>query len=279
MSTTADSAIPAEAVESVRAGLAALDDGDFQAAVAHLTAAARVAPAVVAIGRRLGEAQAAAGDLAGARATLAATAARAPDDAAILVDLAHVCQIDGDGAAARAAIERAADLDPTDPTIRLAQARLYESQGEMALAARGFAALARTAPTPTILNDWARISLALGEYREADAAFRQLGALDPDAELVARHGRIWSQIGRGDWRSALEQALGAARVDRYDLTTALLAYARDRLFTRMPQPAIAAREAELAARFGAELREHAEIAAREGDLIGRMSDEREGARD
>ncbi|HEY8599964.1 MAG TPA: tetratricopeptide repeat protein [Thermomicrobiales bacterium] len=195
----------------------------------------------------------------------------------MLVDLAHVCQIIGDGAAARAAIERAAELQPGDPSIRLAQARLYESQGEVALAATACADLARLAPTPGILNNLARLYLAQGQYREADAIFRQLGTVDPEAELLARHGRIWCQLKRGDWRSALEQALGAARADRYDLTTALLAYARDRLFTRVPAEESAAREAALEARFGAELRDYAELYDAD-PLVRSLDDVEEGAR-
>ncbi len=278
MSTIADGAIPPEAAARADAGLAALDAGEFDEAIGHLTAAARLAPTASAIGRQLGEAQAAAGDLAGARATLEAVAARTSDDPAILVDLAHVCQIAGDSAAARAAIERAAALQPDSPAMQIAQARLYEAQGEGALAAPLYESLARAMPTAANLTQLARVNLALGRYREADAAFRQLALREPEAELMARHGRIWCQIGRGDWRSALEQALGAARADRYELTTALLAYARDRLFTRLPQAEIERREAELAARFTAELRE--EIERQEAAAFAPPDDDGEGdARD
>jgi len=277
MSTTADGLVPAAAAESVDAGIAALDAGDFDAAVAQLTTAARLAPDAIAIGRQLGEAQAANGDLGAARATLDRLAVRAPDDTAVLVDLAHVCQIIGDGAAARAAIERAVALQPNDSTIRLAQARLYESQGELDLAVTAFTHLAQLTPAPGILTNLARLYLAQGQYREADAVFRQLGTRDPEAELLARHGRIWCQLKRGDWRSALEQALGAARADRYDLTTALLAYARDRLFTRVPQDEITTREAVLEARFGAELREYAELYDAD-PLVQPLDDGEEGAR-
>ena len=277
MSTIADGAIPPEALARADAGLAALDAGEFDAAIGHLLAAAALAPADGTIGRQLGEAQAAAGDLAGARATLEAVAARAPDDPQSLVDLAHVCQIAGDGAAARAAIERAAALQPHSPAIRLAQARLYEAQGDLAAAAPLYAGVAHTAPEAVNLLHLARVTLALGQYREAEAAFRQLATGDPDAELLARHGRIWCQIRRGDWRTALEYALGAARADRYDLTTALLAYARDRLFTRLPETTIAEREAELAARFSVELRE--EIERLEAVALAPLNGGEGGARD
>ena len=245
--------------EAAAAGLAALEEGDFAEAVAQLRAAAALDPSNNAVRRELGEALAATGDFAGAGAVLDEAAALAPDDAETLLHLAHVRQMGGDGAAARAAIERAAALRPDDPGIRLSLARIYESVGETALAAETFSEVADTVDSPTVLNDLARLYLALGQYREADATFRRLGALDPESDLVARHGRIWCQIKRRDWRSALELSLGAAKADRYDLTTALLAYARDRLFTRLPEGEIAAREAELEARVMAALHEHAEL--------------------
>ena len=58
----------------------------------------------------------------------------------------------------------------------------------------------------------------------------------------------------------------ATRLDRFDLTTTFLAYAKDRLFGHIPDAV--QREAELGDRFRAELRAHAEMhsdEAREGD--------------
>jgi Flp pilus assembly protein TadD len=245
--------------EASAAGLAALEEGEFEEAVALLRQAADLAPGDVAIQRELGEALAAIGDFAGAGAALDKAAGLAPDDAGILLDLAHVRQMGGDNAAARAAIERAAVLQPDDVGIRLAQARIYESLGETALAAATFSEVSSTVAAPAVLNNLARLQLALGQFREADATFRRLGALDPESDLVARHGRIWCQIRRQDWRSALELSLGAARADRYDLTTALLVYARDRLFTRLSASEIEAREAVLEERVIAALHDHAEL--------------------
>ncbi len=75
--------------------------------------------------------------------------------------------------------------------------------------------------------------------------------------MLAVHGQCWCRIRKGDWRGALDAALGATRRDRYELTTAFLAYAKDRLFSH---PADAARrEAELGERLRAELRQHADL--------------------
>src|SRR5207237_77500 len=112
--------------------------------------------------------------------------------------------------------------------------------------------------------------LELERYAEAEAAFRRLAAVDPEHELVARHGQAWCRIRQGDWRGALEAALDMTRLDRYDLTTAFLAYARDRLFGSVSESDT--REAELGERFRSEMLEHLEwhgqdaipAAAREG---------------
>jgi Flp pilus assembly protein TadD len=247
-------------------GKMAFDEGDFSEAITCFRQVALAMPSDVAIRRELGEALAATGDFAGAGAVLDEAAGLAPDDAATLLDLAHVRQMGGDGAAARAAIERAAALRPDDVSIKLALARIYESLGETARAAATFSDLGSMVAAPAVLNNLACLQLALGQYREADATFRRLGALDPESDLVARHGRIWCQIKRRDWRSALELSLGAARADRYALTTALLVYARDRLFTRLSEGEIAAREAALEARVMAALHEHAELYG--ADVLG-----------
>jgi len=113
--------------DAAAAGLAALEEGDFEEAITQLRAAVALDPAAGALRRALGEALAATGDVAGAGAVLDEAAGLAPEDAEILLDLAHVRQLGGDGAAARAAIERAAALQPEDIGIRLAQARIYEA--------------------------------------------------------------------------------------------------------------------------------------------------------
>lgn len=251
----------AEVVDPLAAGEQALAAGDFTEALTHLQAAIAADPTDVSRQRLLVEAQLSAGDLSGARQTYAAIHAAGGADAALLVDLAHLYQLADDAAGARSAIEQAAQLAPDNSAIQLAQAQLYESQGDLAAAVPLYEALAAQYPTAATQLELARCLLALGRFRAADRAFRTLGRIDQDAELLARHGRIWCQVQLGDWRTALEQALGAARADRYDLTTALLAYARDRLFTRLPQEEITAREAALASRFQAVLQEQREVQA------------------
>ncbi len=246
-------------------GAIAVEEGEFDQAIGHLQQAVGLALADTTLRRQLGEALAASGDLPAAAAALEAAAQLTPDDVAVLVDLAHVRQMLGDGAGARTAIEQAATVQPADVAIQLSLARIYESLGEEALAAATFASVAQAMPTDAVLLDLARLNLRLGRNVEAEAAFRQLAALDPDRDLVAQHGRIWARIQRGDWRGALEVALYVAKADRFDLTTALLAYAKDRLFTRVSADEVAARETALRERFEGELQEQAELYSADRD--------------
>lgn len=240
------------------AGQVAAEVGDFDGAAAHLRRAMERAPDDVAVARHLAEALAAGGELGEAQAVLENLARRSPDDEDVLVDLSFVRMLNGDGSGARATIERAATLSPKNDKILLAEARIYEALGESALAAATSARIAGTTTSPAVLSDLARLFLESGRFAESDAAFHRLQAVDPEHVVFAQHGRIWCQIRTGDWRGALELAIGAAQADRYELTTALLAYAKDRLFTRVAEAEAAAREAELGERFMAALREHAE---------------------
>ena len=240
------------------AGRLALEEGELDDAVEQLRRAQILAPGDGAIARVLGEALAANGASREARAVIEEAARRAPRDADILVDLAFLCLLDRDWLAAREAIERAAACAPGSHDVLLAQARVYEALGEAALAAAAANQVAAATSSPAVLGDLVRLFLTADRYPEAEAAFRKLQAIDPEHALFAQHGRIWCRIQAGDWRSALELAVSATHADRYELTTELLAYARDRLFTQVPDAEIVAREAALRERLLLAVREHAE---------------------
>jgi Flp pilus assembly protein TadD len=215
----------------------------------------------MAIIRQLGEALSADGAFAEAITVLEEAARLHPEDADTLVDLGYVYLAAGDPAGARAALERAARARPGDPAIQRALGEVYEAAGDPGRAADAYAA-AGAALSPRTANDLARLYLQLERYADAEAVFRRMRATDPDGQLVAQHGLTWCRIKQRDWRGAFDTALGATRLDRYGLTTAFLAYARDQLFGRAPDAA--AREADLAERFAAELREHYELQGAEG---------------
>ncbi len=208
--------------------------------------------------RRLSDALEERGDPRAAAAVLEKAAGRDADPD-LLVDLGYARLTAGDAAGARGAFERALALRPSDALIRRPLAQIYESLRKPAEAARTLAAIPREAASPRVLGDLARLYLATKRYPEAEEACRALVTRDPDHALLAQHGVTLCRIKRGDWRGALDVALTATRLDRFDLTTAFLAYAKDRLFHRVPDAE--RREAELTERFLAELREHDEAHA------------------
>ncbi len=239
-------------------GRIAFEEGELDDAVALFRQARSSAPDDEAIARMFAEALAASGESREARAVIEEVSRRARDDTDILVDLSFLRLLDRDQAGAREAIERAAAISPGDQDVLLAQARLYEALGEPELAIASAHHVAAVTSSPGVLSDLIRMFLTAERYIEAEAAFRRLQSIDPEHAIFAQHGRIWCRIKAGDWRSALELAVGATHADRYELTTALLAYARDRLFTQVPEHEIVAREAALRERLMAAVREHAE---------------------
>jgi tetratricopeptide (TPR) repeat protein len=241
------------------AGLPPSRGGAHDEGLAELRRAAELRPGDADSARRLSDALEERGDLKGAVAALERVAGGATRDADLLLDLGYARLNAGDTAGARGAFERALALRPADPVIRRPLAQIYESLGKPKQAAETLAAIPGAAASPRVLGDLARLYLGLKRYPEAEAACRALGSRDPDHALLAQHGATLCRIKRGDWRGALDVALTATRLDRFDLTTEFLAYAKDRLFYRVPDAE--RREAALTARFLAELREHDEAHA------------------
>jgi len=216
--------------------------------------------------RRMGAALEERGEAGKAAALLAKAAGRATHDAGLLMDLGYARLAAGDAAGARQAFEKALVLRPADPLIRRPLAQIYESLGKPAQAAAALAAIPPGGASPRVLGDLARLYLGLKRYRQAEEACAALQGIDPEHALLAQHGMTLCRIKQGDWRGALDVALSATRLDRYDLTTAFLAYAKDRLFRSVPDAP--GREAELLARFLAELREHDVIHAEDEGTFG-----------
>jgi len=255
----------ADSTASVEAGLQALRTGeprDLQVAAGHLRRALELSPADVGLARLLSDVLEASGERQEALAALERVAKLAPSDADLLVELGYARLTVGDAPAARRAFERALSLRPNDALIRRPLAQIYESLGKTELAAQTLAAVPPETASPRLLGDLARLYLSVDRYAEAEQVFRALAAADPEHALLAQHGSTWCRIKRKDWRGALDVALEATRLDRFDLTTAFLAYAKDRLFTRVPDAE--RRESELKERLLAELREHEDLHGEEG---------------
>lgn len=223
----------------------------------HLRRAFELSPANVGLARLLSDALEAAGDTEGALAVLEKASKSAPADAELLVELGYARLANGDAAQARKAFERALSLRPRDILIRRPLAQIYQSAGEAELAAQTLAAIPKEDATPGVLGDLAVLYLDLGRHEEAAGVFRRLMTADPDHVLPAQHGLTYCMIKARNWRGALDVALETIKLDRFDLTTDFLAYAKDRLFSRVPDAERV--ESALRGRLIAELREHAEL--------------------
>ena len=257
-------------------GLIAAETGNLDAAITHLRHAAQLAPLDVPVARRLSEALIERGDLNEAVAALEQVATGTPEDADLLVDIGYLSLISNDRAKARATLERAATLKPEDAAIQYSLAQMYETLGEPARAAAILLPIARHTLSPRLLNELTLLLLQLGQWDEAETSFVSLQRLDPEHELIAQHGRVWCRVEKRDWRGAFDLALEATRLDRYELTTALLTYIKDQLFGQAANQE--AREAELDRRVMAELREHAELHSGE-DIAGGTAFDKGGDHD
>lgn len=223
----------------------------------HLRRAFELSPTNVGLARLLSDVLEAAGEPQEALKVLETASKHAPTDAELLLELGYARLANGDAAQARKAFERALSLRPRDILIRQPLAQIYESMGETGLAAETLAAIPQDDATPRLLGDLAILFLNLERYPDAAETFRRLMATDPDHGLVAQHGLTFCMIKSQNWRGALDVALETIKLDRFDLTTNFLAYAKDRLFSRVPDAERV--ETELRERLIAELREHAEL--------------------
>jgi Flp pilus assembly protein TadD len=235
----------------------ALRPGDaLELPAEHLRRAFELSPANVGLARLLSDVLSAAGDSQEALAVLERASKSAPADAELLVELGYARLANGEAAPARKAFERALSLRPRDVLVRRPLAQIYEQMGHGALAAETLAAIPQESAGPRVLGDLAILYLNLERYQDAAAVFKRLLAVDPDQGLVAQHGLTFCMIKSQNWRGALDVALETIKLDRFDLTTNFLAYAKDRLFSRVPDAERV--EKELRDRLIAELREHAE---------------------
>jgi hypothetical protein len=111
--------------------------------------------------------------------------------------------------------------------------------------------------------DVAEIALELDRLEDASEAFRWLRDVDdePDHEVYAVHGMIEAEMRRERWRRALDLAIDATRVDRFGLTTDILAYIVSQVFGAGDRPAPDRRDVDdaLAASRNEHRRLHSEL--------------------
>jgi Flp pilus assembly protein TadD len=233
----------------------------------HLRRAFELAPANVGLARLLSHTLEAAGETTEALSVLEKASKNVPGDVELLVELGYARLANGEAAPARKAFERALSLRPRDVLIRRPLAQIYEQMGHAGLAAETLAAIPEEQTTARLLGDLAILYLNLERYQDAAGVFRRLMTTDPEHELLAQHGITFCLIKSQNWRGALDVSLETIKLDRFDLTTNFLAYAKDRLFSRVPDAEKV--EADLRERLIAELREHAEPHGEDEAVEGR----------
>jgi tetratricopeptide (TPR) repeat protein len=184
-----------------------------------------------------------------------------PDHVPVLTDLANLQFMMGHVGDAIASLKRAAQMVKGDlPVLRnLADMYASASRSEEALAATQ--EILELKPDDILANcDAAWLFLQLNRLDEAAATFRKLRRLEAEQEheLYAVHGLIMTEIKRRSWRKALDLAIEATRLDRFDLTTIMLSFISARLFGKTGNEIS---ESDLKARFEVEHREHRRLHA------------------
>jgi tetratricopeptide (TPR) repeat protein len=157
---------------------------------------------------------------------------------------------------ATTSLTHAAQLRPGDLSIlrNLAEMCASASRPDQALATN--LEILDLRPDDILANcDAAWLFLQLNRLDEASATFRKLRQIDPDQEheLYAIHGLAMTEIKRRNWRKALDLAIEATRLDRFNLTTNLLSFISAKLFGKAKSEVT---ETELNARFADEHRYH-----------------------
>jgi tetratricopeptide (TPR) repeat protein len=197
------------------------------------------------------------GDLEGAVAAFARAVALRPEQADALSDLGHTQFALGQRREATETLERAASLDATAVGTLRSLLEMYLQTGDLdAALATAIRIQERQPDDPLALTDIADLHLALGQLDEAAAAYARLRTVDaePGHEIYAYHGLIETEIRRERWRRALDLAVDATRVDRDDLTTQILAFVVARVFGPGERAAPSRGEVETA--LGQERQEH-----------------------
>ncbi|MBV9278894.1 MAG: tetratricopeptide repeat protein [Chloroflexi bacterium] len=209
----------------------------------------------------LGDALVDQGRLAEAMAALREAARLRPDDAGVLVDLGHIAYVLGDAEEAISSLSRAARLEPGNLSTLRSLVDMYRRSGRLQEALDVAKQITDLQPEDVLgTMDVADLNLALGNYDAAVRTYHRLREIDTqqdpniDHEVYAYHGMIQVEMQRERWRRVLDLAVDATRVDRYGLTTNVLAYAVAQVFGASDRPVPTRSEVDTA--LAAELAEH-----------------------
>jgi tetratricopeptide (TPR) repeat protein len=209
----------------------------------------------------LGDALADEGQLPEAAAALREAARLRPSDVAVLVDLGHILYALGAHEEAISALDQAAKREPGNLTTLRSLADMYRRTGHLKQALEVTEQITELQPEDVLATmDIADINLALDNLDAAVRAYHRLREIDTaqdpdmDHEVYAYHGMIQVEMQRERWRRVLDLAVDATRVDRYGLTTNVLAFAVAQVFGASDRPAPTRAEVDTA--LAAEQVEH-----------------------
>lgn len=207
--------------------------------------------------RDLGDALVDEGKLPEAAAALREAHRLRPSDANILVNLGHIEYVLGETDAAIEHLSQAAQREPGNLATLRSLVDMYRRTGRLQEALDTALQITNLQPEDVLATmDVADLNLELGNLDEAVMAYGRLRRIDPEEEheVYAYHGMIQAEMQRERWRRALDLAVDATRIDRYGLTTDLLAFAVAQVFGASDRPAPT--RAEIDAALAAEQAEH-----------------------
>lgn len=183
-----------------------------------------------------------------------------PNDAEAMVDLGHLLYAQGKADEGIALLQQAAELEPGNLSTLRSLSDMFSRAGRPQEALSAAEQITRWQPEDVLATmDIADLNLALGSIDGSVAAYSRLRQIDPESEheVYAYHGMIQAEMQRERWRRVLDLAIDATRVDRYGLTTDLLAFAVAQVFGAGDRPAPS--RAEIDAALAAEHAEHRRI--------------------
>jgi tetratricopeptide (TPR) repeat protein len=230
--------------------------GQSDEAIETLERATDLAPEDPDAWRQLGIAHMTAGERKAAVEAFRTSLRLHPGQVPVLVDLGNLLFMLARPQEAIDALEQARRLLAGDVPILRNLADMYISTSRLEEGLRTTLEILELLPEDILACcDAAWLYLQSDRLDEAAAMFRTLRRIDPDQEheLYAVHGLVMTEIRRRNWRRALELAIDATRLDRYDLTTSFLIYTSNKLFGKSKEN-VAAKELDV--RFEAEHREH-----------------------
>lgn len=150
-----------------------------------------------------------------------------PNDQVALSNLGHTALAAGNQEEGMGFLARASEIAHAASTAAISLVDMYRSFGQYENALAQAQKLVEGAPDDVLSwLDVAELSLQVGQFDEARAAFERIRDLDdvPGNEAYPVHGMIQIEIRCSEWGRAKELAAQAAAIDPQGVSTELLAF-------------------------------------------------------